>query len=139
MKISKPEYDKISGQAIKGHPDEICGLLIGSVVNGNERVVKATFQARNTNNERAHDRFELHPDDYLSADKFARDNKMEIVGVYHTHPDSPARPSKYDRERAWEGFSYLIIRVDKDKITEAKSWFLKDQDSEFDEEPFVVE
>lgn len=138
MKILTKEYEKIVAEARDGYPGEICGLLLGTSKDG-ERITKTAFKARNTNTDRTHDRFELHPDDYLTADKLARDQGMEIIGIYHSHPDHPAEPSAFDRELAWEGFSYLIMRVSNGTDLEARSWFLEDQEGEFEEEKLVIE
>ncbi|MEM7355468.1 MAG: M67 family metallopeptidase, partial [Acidobacteriota bacterium] len=90
------------------YPFEACGVMVGRTEA--ERVlVEDIFQARNLNVERARDRFLLDPQDFLAADKAARARGLDIVGIWHSHPDHPARPSITDLEAAWEGYSYLII------------------------------
>src|SRR5688500_10153369 len=78
-----------------GYPLEVCGLLIGQRRNGVVEVNRVT-QGKNLNQERARDRFELDPLHLVEMDESARRQGMEIVGVWHTHPDHPAQPSQTD-------------------------------------------
>lgn len=111
--------------ACAGYPRETCGLLIGRQ-QGAEVEVLDTVAARNLSRERAADRFELDPQDFLKADQAARAAGLELVGIWHSHPDHPAQPSATDREFAWEGWSYLILSVQQGKLLHRKSWRLSD-------------
>ena len=113
------------------YPHEGCGLLLGSAHLGLTVVREVTF-ARNLNDERAHDRYTLDPRDMLRAEKRASDIDGEIVGVWHTHPDHPAKPSVTDREAAWPGWSYVIVSVEEGSVADLRSWRL-DEDA-FQEE-----
>ena len=84
------------------YPDEACGLLIGRRCATRARV-ELVREARNVAAARARERYELDPVDHLAAEELARSLGLEVVGVWHSHPDHPALPSETDRERAWEG------------------------------------
>ena len=56
-------------------------------------------------------RYLISPRDLLEAEKAARALGLDIVGVYHSHPDHPARPSEFDREHAFPWYSYIIVSV----------------------------
>ncbi len=116
----------------RGYPHETCGLLLGrrSAEFGEVSVVR---QARNLNRSRAHDRYELDPEDFLAADRLARSQGIEIIGIWHSHPDHPAHPSETDREAAWQGWSYVIAKVTTAGVEEITSWRLNDQ-RQFEEE-----
>jgi len=116
-----------------GYPHETCGLLLGKRQGGLGVATRAAL-AENLNKERAEDRYELAPRDLLAADADARASGLEIIGVWHSHPDHPARPSKTDRQMAWTGWSYLIISVNKERVQDLRAWRLNSQ-GEFDEEP----
>ncbi|MGH8726623.1 MAG: Mov34/MPN/PAD-1 family protein [Burkholderiales bacterium] len=121
---------EIEAWASKGYPNETCGLLIGER-NGSAIEVKEVVAARNLNGERAADRFELDPKDFLAADEKARRDGLELVGCWHSHPDHPARPSPTDREFAWPGWSYIIASVGRDGVAELRSFYFDaDQFSE---------
>jgi len=106
-----------------GYPEEVCGLLLGRCTENQVEVLELVL-ARNLNRERARDRYELDPEAFLSADTQAREHGWEVVGIWHTHPDHPARPSATDRARAWEGWSYVIMSVSRSGVADLRSWRL---------------
>ena len=107
----------------QGYPLETCGLLLGTT-NNNQREVIAACQARNLNRDRAGDRFEIDPDDFMAADTAVRHVGLEVVGVWHSHPDHPAEPSETDRASAWPNWSYLILSVTATGVAASRSWAL---------------
>jgi len=109
--------------AHEGYPNERCGLLLGHVTDLVSEVREVVL-ARNVNVSRVRDRFELDPEDFIKADARARAEGMEIVGVWHTHPDHPARPSQIDRESAWSGWSYVILSVGSGGVNGVRAWRL---------------
>lgn len=123
LRLPPPVRAELETAARAGYPHEVCGLLIGAR-DGDDCRVDAMRAARNLNRERARDRYELDPADYLAAETDARAAGREIVGVWHTHPDHPAAPSETDRAAAWEGWSYLILSVARDGVRELASWRL---------------
>lgn len=106
-----------------GYPCETCGVLVG-IPDQAQIYITRVVQARNINSERAHDRYELSPDDFLATDAAAKADGLEIVGIWHSHPDHPARPSETDRAQAWHGWSYLIVSVLQGRAAELRSWRL---------------
>lgn len=112
---------RLQALARAGYPEETCGLLLGRCAE-NQVDVLELVPARNLNRERARDRYELDPAAFLAADTQAREHGWEVVGVWHTHPDHPARPSATDRAKAWEGWSYLILSVSQSGMDDLRSW-----------------
>jgi proteasome lid subunit RPN8/RPN11 len=130
--------------AESGYPREVCGLLVGRVdsAGGARRVLEAT-QAANLNRERARDRYDLDPADYLRIESDARARRLEVLGVYHSHPDHPSAPSETDRLRAeeiWQeavSWSYLILEVASGNLASRRSWVLRER--AFQEEEIRVD
>jgi len=114
--------------AAKGYPDEICGLLIGKASAQGWDIAEVR-QVANLNEERAADRFQLDPAGYQQIDAELRGSGVEIVGVFHSHPDCPAQPSPTDLSSAWEGFVYPIVSVCEGKVAEVHCWVLTDDAS----------
>jgi proteasome lid subunit RPN8/RPN11 len=73
----------------------------------------------------ARDRYEIDPADHLAAEDEARALGLEVVGVWHSHPDHPALPSETDRQRAWPGWSYVIVAVAEGQSVGLRSWRLQ--------------
>lgn len=120
-------------QSEKGYPYEICGFMIGKHdYNSNNREVVEIIQVENQNKERANDRFEISPKDYLRVESYADSKGLQIVGIYHSHPDHPDKPSQTDKMYALEDLSYIIVSVNKGEARHFRSWQLVD--GEFQEE-----
>jgi proteasome lid subunit RPN8/RPN11 len=129
VKIINSTYDEIIKHAESGYPEEVCGVIIGK-----NRNVTNFKECRNLNRERARDRYELDPLSFKEADDWARLNGMEILGIYHSHPDHPSRPSIFDRERAWPDWLYIIISIQHGKYNDGRAWVINDYGSPFVEE-----
>ncbi len=125
LRIRGKALQKIIEQAERDYPYETCGLLLGKI-DRNVRTVFGAYETPNKNPDRKHDRYEIDPRDYMRAEDKAREFNLEIVGVYHSHPDHPDRPSKFDEERAFPDLSYIILSVNKGKVTSYRSWELVD-------------
>lgn len=113
----------------RAYPEEACGLLLGRM--GACRVV--TEAVPGINLEASAERFTLDPADFVRADSLARDHGLEIVGVFHSHPDRPARPSRADESAAQPGWSYVVAAVDGDgtrgRVSDMRSWTLRGDDA----------
>ena len=106
------------------YPEECCGFLIGRLCAAGNDVVYAR-RAVNRNATRREDRYVIAPGDYLAADNAARTENLDIVGVYHSHPDHPAIPSRTDLELAtFPGYAYVIVSVEKGKAAALSAWSL---------------
>ena len=81
-----------------------------------------------------HNRYLITPEDYLKAELEADRLGLNLIGVFHSHPDHPNRPSEFDRDWAQPFFSYIITSVDSGKAVESRSWRLLEDRSQFVEE-----
>lgn len=115
------------------YPEECCGVLVGRP-QGDSTIVERILTVQNERQESRHNRYLISPETVLAAQKEARALGLDIVGYFHSHPDHPARPSDFDREHAWPGYSYLIVSVQNKKVMETRSWRLSDDRERFDEE-----
>jgi proteasome lid subunit RPN8/RPN11 len=117
--------------AERTYPDECCGLLLGKSDPTGKTVmeVKATKngwsgEASDLTKKR---RYEIAPQEMLAAMKQARLQNLDIIGIYHSHPDQPAIPSECDRAAAWSHYSYAIVSVSEGKSVDLRCWSLDDQ------------
>ncbi len=131
--ITEENLDKIRIFAKEAYPHECCGLLVGKS-NGAEKRVIEVHPLTNMNSERANDRYEVDPKEYMEIDRETATRKLSIIGIYHSHPDHPSKPSEFDANRAWEGYSYIIIAIAKGIDFEIKSWGFNESTKTFSEE-----
>ena len=107
--LKQEDYNKIVDHAKKGLPNEACGLL-GGYVEGDKRVVTDVYLLRNVDESREH--FSMDPAEQLAAIKDIRQKKGVLLGNFHSHPESPSRPSQEDIRLAYDSkMNYLILSL----------------------------
>ncbi len=124
-------YQNLYQHARKIFPNECCGFLYGT--EHENRVIFQTLEINNVMQGDQRDKFEIGPKDYQYGEEYARRNNVDLLGIYHSHPDHPAYPSEFDLRRAFPYFSYIIISVDSEKMLDIRSWQLS-EDQSFEEE-----
>lgn len=134
LKITTELIEKINKHIEAAYPGEGAGFLLGT--DGDVNDVLPLDNAREE--EARHNRFLLTPEDYLKAEMKAMELGVDLIGVFHSHPDCPNVPSEYDREWAQPFFSYIISRVDQGKTVSHRSWRLQEDRSKYDEEEIEI-
>ena len=127
--LSRVIADAINAHGRETYPNECCGALIGR-----DGVVSEALALANTTEEGPRRRFLVRPGDYRAAEARAAETGQELLGFYHSHPDHPARPSQYDLDHAWPLFSYVIVSIMQGEPADLRSWRLREDRSQFDEE-----
>ncbi|MDR2772321.1 MAG: M67 family metallopeptidase [Elusimicrobiota bacterium] len=124
LKISLETIEEIKNEAARAYPYECCGALIG-VLDGDVRDVKEILPIGNERKgEAQRRRFLITAEELAKVEIKIAKKGLDILGFYHSHPDHPSRPSKYDEDFALPFYSYAIISVEKGKPTELTSWVL---------------
>ncbi len=119
----------VSADSERHYPDECCGLLFGTA---DGHVVSAQPIANAEDPERRRAAYLLSPRAYREAEQAARSSGLDIVGVFHSHPDHPAVPSPTDLAAAWPDWLYVIVPVVRGQAGRAAGWRLRDDRSGFD-------
>jgi proteasome lid subunit RPN8/RPN11 len=133
MRIHRPAFEAIQAHGSEGYPDEICGLMLG-----NDHVVTDVRRARNIIVERSRDRYEIDPLDQIRIQREADAAGLDVVGYYHSHPDHPAQASRFDTERAWAGYVYVIVSIEKGKPVDANAFVADTDGGPFHSEPLEI-
>ncbi|HML32267.1 MULTISPECIES: M67 family metallopeptidase [Sporomusa] len=108
--LQKQDYKKIVRQALEQLPVEACGLLGGTIDENGNSVVKGIYPLTNMDNSPEH--FSMDPKEQFAAVKDMRKQGWSMLGNYHSHPASPARPSAEDKRLAFDPkVSYFIISL----------------------------
>lgn len=109
IKISKDDYTKILEHAKKCLPEEACGLIAGEISDG-DKIIRKVYLLTNTDHSNEH--FSLDPKEQLYAIKDMRAGGLVPLGNWHSHPESPSRPSEEDKRLAFDKkASYLILSL----------------------------
>ena len=107
--LEKSDYEKILEHAKSELPNEACGLIAGEI-KGEDKIIKKVYLL--TNIDRSNEHFSLDPKEQLAAVKDMRANGLAPLGNWHSHPESPSRPSDEDKRLAYDSkASYMILSL----------------------------
>jgi proteasome lid subunit RPN8/RPN11 len=139
MILLKAEHNNIIlKHGEEDYPYECCGLMLGHIVD-KLKIVEEIFPISNAREEASkRNRFLITPEEFSHGENKARQNDMEVVGFYHSHPDHRAVPSSFDLEHAWPIYSYVIVSVIQSKAAIVLSWELEDERTEFKSEKMLI-
>ena len=148
--ISSRLAEKVRAHGAETYPHECCGALLGrdsELIKDQAdaeqeiaapREVLRLFPLANRNGDSPRNRFMVTAQDVRTAELAAKNQGLEIIGWYHSHPDHPARPSEYDRDHAWPWYSYIIVSVRHGAAEDMTSWRLNDDRQEFSPEEIEI-
>ena len=108
--IKKSDYDLILKHSKDNLPEEACGLIAGTI-SENKKNIEKVYLLENIDHSNEH--FTIDLKEHLTALKDARANGLEILGNWHSHPESPSRQSQEDIRLAVDSTaSYLILSLE---------------------------
>lgn len=109
LTLKKSDYDRIVAHAKENLPEEACGLIAGTK-NGDVKEIKKVYLLTNVDHTNEH--FSMDPREQLAAVKDMRANGLVPLGNWHSHPESPSRPSEEDKRLAYDpSVNYLILSL----------------------------
>lgn len=138
ISLSPRVFQQIHANGESAYPEEGAGLLLG-IDDGQRREVRSLLELPNSREDEArHNRYLITPEDMLQGEVKAMSLGLDIVGVFHSHPDHPNQPSQFDRDWALPWYSYIITSVNKGKALESRSWRLAEDRTNFSEEDIEI-
>jgi proteasome lid subunit RPN8/RPN11 len=120
ISIDKEAWDVMVAHARSTYPNECCGAMLGHV-DSDKRVVTAV-PIENAYAGGQQERYELRPEDLLKADREARSRGMDLVGIFHSHPDCDAYFSETDLKNSCPWYSFVVISIRGGEFDHANSW-----------------
>lgn len=109
IKLKRSDYEKMLAHAEKELPNEACGLL-GGTLDENGKNVSEVYLL--TNIDASNEHFSMDPKEQLAAVKDMRSKGITLLGNWHSHPESPSRPSDEDKRLAHDSkASYMILSL----------------------------
>ena len=140
LRISDENLVRIKAHAERDYPHECGGLLLGQFDPETGKSVTETLPMENTADvETRHDRVLIDPRDVMKAERYARENGLDVVGYYHSHPDDEAIPSQFDLDHALPVWSYIIVSVRDRKAVDLRSWEMENDRSKFNSEAIEID
>jgi proteasome lid subunit RPN8/RPN11 len=108
--IASADVELLLQHAKKNFPEEACGLIAGTEDEQGNRNIKKVYMLTNIDHSREH--FSLDPMEQLQAVKDMRKNGYTPLGNWHSHPESPSRPSEEDIRLSYDSnASYMILSL----------------------------
>ncbi len=134
LRLAPGVFHRIASQAEAHYPEETAGLLLGKVAGAERLALEPVPFVNRAPEPGRRRRYLLDPHELLAAEDEAERRGLQVLGVYHSHPDHPARASDFDLRWALPWFSYLIVSVREGAAVETRSWRLSEDRSQMHEE-----
>ena len=136
--LTKKIINEFQSHGEQEFPHECCGFILGNFTKDRQGEALKYIPASNSKEENRERRFLIDPIVYQNAEDKADELGLSVISIVHSHPDHPDKPSEFDREHAWPGFSYIIISVHSGRAVSFKSWQLSQDRSHFNEEYVTI-
>ena len=121
ISIERQPWREMVNHAQATYPNECCGAMIGKI-DGDSKTVVHALALENTSPGSQAARYELRPEDLLRADREARERKMDLIVIYHSHPDCDAYFSKTDLQNSCPWYSFVVLSIRRGEFHHANSW-----------------
>jgi proteasome lid subunit RPN8/RPN11 len=119
--IQSEAWKLMVAHAEKTFPNECCGAMLGKNI-GDLKLVTQAVAIENSYTGEQGARYELRPEDLLAADKAARAAGLDLIGIFHSHPDCDAYFSKTDLENSCPWYSFVVLSIKGGKFDHANSF-----------------
>lgn len=133
--LTEEHIREIEAHGERTFPHECGGMIIGRFENAGKKSVVELLPMENAMDAaEQHNRVLILPKDVLRAERYARSQKLDVIGYYHSHPDHPAVPSQFDLDHALPVWTYIIVSVAGGKAVDIRAWEMENDRSKFNEE-----
>src|SRR6516162_2280644 len=136
IKVDQQAWDVMVAHAEAKFPKECCGAMIGTIADGAKHVTQAVPMENAFAGEQGA-RYELRPEDLLEADKRARAAGLDLIGIFHSHPDCDAYFSKTDLENSCPWYSFIVLSIQKGEFHHANSWLPNAEQTKAEKEDLI--
>ena len=136
IRIQPEPWAAIVSHAREAYPNECVGAMLG-LIDGDSKSVAVAMPLRNAFEGAQDERYELQPADLLAADRAARERNMDLIGIYHSHPDCDAYFSQTDLRNSCPWYSFVVLSVQKGAFHHANSWLPNFEQTEAAKEELI--
>ena len=121
IRIEPEPWAAMVAHARASYPNECCGAMLGAT-DGDTKTVRQAIALQNAFEGAQAARYELRPADLLAADKAARERHLDLIGIYHSHPDCDAYFSATDLRNSCPWYSFVVLSIQNGVFRHANSW-----------------
>jgi len=121
IRIEAEPWQVMVAHARQTYPNECCGAMLGHLDDG-FKIVRVAMPLENAFVGVQATRYELRPEDLLAADRAARERSLDLIGIYHSHPDCDAYFSTTDLKNSCPWYSFVVLSIRKGEFDHANSW-----------------
>ena len=121
IRIEAEPWQVMLAHARETYPNECCGAMLGELDDGS-KIVSVAMPLENAFAGAQAARYELRPEDLLAADRAARQRNLDLIGIYHSHPDCDAYFSTTDLKNSCPWYSFVVLSIRKGEFDHANSW-----------------
>ena len=136
IRIESEPWAAMVAHARQTYPNECCGAMLGSI-DAAGKTVRVALPLENAFDGVQAARYELRPQDLLAADKAAHERHMDLIGIYHSHPDCGAYFSKTDLQNSCPWYSFVVLSIQKGEFHHANSWLPNPEQTEATREELI--
>ena len=133
MTIERGPWREMVNHAQATYPNECVGAMIGTI-DGDTKTVSIAIALDNAFTGSQEARYELRPEDLLRADREARERNLDLIGIYHSHPDCGAYFSETDLKNSCPWYSFVVLSIEKGRFDHANSWLPNADQTQADKE-----
>jgi proteasome lid subunit RPN8/RPN11 len=136
IRIEPAAWVRMKSHAEATYPNECCGAMLGSA-DGAAKTVKLAVELENAFSGPQASRYELRAEDLLRADRAARDMGLDLIGIFHSHPDCDAYFSETDLKNSCPWYSFVVLSVRKGVVDHANSFLPDAEQTRADKEELI--
>ena len=137
LRIEPAPWREMVEHAQAAYPNECVGVMLGAS-DGETKTVQIALRMENVMPGSQRERYELDSRDLLAADAEARRRGLEMIGIYHSHPDCDAYFSQTDLKNSCPWYSFVVLAVKGGRYDHANSWLPDAEQSRAEKEELVV-
>ena len=117
IRVHRDAWEAMLAHARAAYPDECCGAMLGA---GEEVRVAAPLENSFAGSRRT--RYQVSPEDLLAATREARQGGLQLIGIYHSHPDRDANFSETDLKNSCPWYWFLVLSIKAGVFDHAACW-----------------
>ena len=133
LKLEAALYRQITAHLCAAYPKEAAGLLLGTAAGASWDASRMLPLTNKFSHAEQYHRYLITAEDMLEGEDHAATFGLDVVGVFHSHPDSAPQPSDYDCQHALPWYLYLIVSITAGEPASARAWQLREDRSDFTE------